>query len=184
MNIRNTLKLLMIFNFFIVFCANGQAYHPLLTSNKYWDIFHGDNIPLCGSSGGDEYFVSSDTIIGGNAYKIILSHPIKSFQGAYCPPFYIDTSIIGPKAFIREDTLLRKVFINDNNVDEIIYDFSISINDTLISCNINIVDTITIDTLANGDLRKKIRFDNGSWCIEGIGGSNGLLNCLIVESTI
>ena len=161
----------------------AQNYFPLIKPNLVWQIPHGDGRQICGIIDGHHYFFQGDTIISGIQYKIIRANPIMQINsGPYCPPFAVDgsTDLISG-AFIREDTIAKKVFIYDhgNNSDALLYDFNLTSGDTLFSDFAGAGATLTVDsvaaiTLLNGAVRKIFYLNNSEYYIESIGGSQGL----------
>lgn len=160
----------------------GQSYFPLIKPNKFWSVHHGDGSQICSLNGGDQYFFQSDTNIVGLQFQIIRSYPIvNTIAGPYCPPFAIDNSTSTIKAFMREDTITKKVYVYDeaNHRTDLLYDFSLVAGDTLFSIyagqgTILVVDSVSTITLLNGDVRKIFYLNNSEFYIESIGGSQGL----------
>lgn len=74
-------------------------------------------------------FIYSDTIIGGNSYKIVdeYEHEYGDF-----PPLTTYYEVFR-HYFIREDTLENKVYVRYPNHwdEELLYDFSLSIGDSI-----------------------------------------------------
>jgi hypothetical protein len=158
----------------------SQNYHPLVKENVYWDVLQGNSQNLYIYDGGARYFFSGDTLIGNHVYSKLLYYPFEIIYNPY-PSFYVDTTVVNFQNYIREDTLTKKTYIirswNGAN-EELLFDFSLNIGDTLNSLYTTggipiIVDTITDVTLLNGAIRKKWLFDNGHFYIEGIGGDEG-----------
>ena len=179
------MKNLYIYLFFLLLATSGfsQNYHPLIKPNKYWDVMLYDN-SICGyGGGGRSFFDGSDTIINTQTYQIIKGYPIISLnQGPYCPPFAVDSSIVGTNNyyFIREDTIAQKVYIfeTQSNTEDLLYDFTLTVGDTLQSQYAGmgmqlVVVYVSTDTLLSGDARKIIYLNNGEYYIESIGGSKG-----------
>ncbi len=165
--------------------VKGQEYHKLLQDNVDWDVLsaNGSMNPFCGYVGGGRFFLRGDTTIQGNDYKIINCIKIISPEpGPFCPPFLVTQDTVFRQGYIREDTIAKKVFVYDPfDGDALLYDFSLSVGDTLFTnnCGDLIVDSIGTITLFNSETRKIFFFLN-SWeyFIEGIGGSQGMNNPL------
>lgn len=160
----------------------GQIYHPLIRSNTYWDVLQGTGQDICNTNSGAQYFFEGDTIIMGLEYAIVRSYPIVSLLPVpFCPPYAIDSTNSNVAAFMREDTLARRVYIFDQSeqLDVILYDFSLMAGDTLdpvIGQGLTLViDSIGNTTLLDGSERKIFYLDNGFFYIESIGGSAGLI---------
>ncbi|MBL4648305.1 MAG: T9SS type A sorting domain-containing protein [Aureispira sp.] len=174
-------------NILLTFCLNfifaagiSQTYHPLVQENTYWEIFECNSQNLCIIDAGYRYFFKGDTIINSTQYKILRANHFSQLTSP--PPCYhwaIDTSTSTVRGFLREDTLTRKVFIltqGNGSSEEILFDFTLNIGDTLNSTytgqgEVLVIDTIVNITLLNGEIRKKWILTNGHSYIESIGGS-------------
>jgi hypothetical protein len=169
--------------------AYTQNYNKLLRINTYWDD-HFISYPNigCYNYAHRKYIDNQDTIIDGHTYIIIKAYPFHSQNPLFCPPFTIDTISYPTYYYLREDTIAKKVYINFNEGDQILYDFSLLPGDTLHSTYTGygtelILDTIVNISLLNGEIRKKFVFENympnSSYYIESIGGSNGLCEPIV-----
>lgn len=166
--------------------VRGQEYNKLIQENLTWDVLsaNGSVNPFCDYVGGYRQFIWGDTTIQGNDYKIVNGIMIASTEsGPFCPPFHISNDTVFKIGFIREDTIARKVFVYDIDYgDALLYDFSLSVGDTLFSyinfCDNLIIDSIGTITLFNLENRNIFYLNNGEFYIEGIGGSQGLKNPL------
>ena len=149
--------------------ANSQNYHKLIRTNTYWDVY------ALGSYEYDAidkiFFTGNDTIIEGNIYQLSRQYPYEPVNPGYLiPPFFIDTNSISTNGFLREDTVLKKVYIYDpylTPTDQLLYDFSLSIGDTLKSgyntgkfMDSLVLTSIDSVTLLNWEIRKRFIFDN------------------------
>lgn len=136
------------------FTSYGQyTYIPLIAQNKYW-IYEQNNsndqpLPI----GGFIFFFSSDTIINNFKYtKLVKSGLIGTSP---CPdkpcftpliPYQMDIKDQTTFAFLREDTLMKKVYclpaINNDlfcdSIEHELFDFNILFGDTLSKCNLAI----------------------------------------------
>lgn len=145
-------------------------------------------------SAGRSKFIEGDTLMDGHYYRFQYGYSMLGEPGPggnICPPFIVDT-VPHKFAIIREDTLERKVYIYDENStphDQLLYDFSLEIGDTLFSSYLGLGALLVLDTienvmLLNGEIRKKFTFDcnNQGECfyVEGIGGCYGLLNPIVM----
>ncbi|HYV92542.1 MAG TPA: T9SS type A sorting domain-containing protein [Chitinophagales bacterium] len=186
-----TKKLLLTLTSIVFFLStNAQQYHPLIRENTYWDVFHGDASEICDYSGADRYFFEGDTSFSGVHYKIIRSYKIINVNpGPFCYPYEVEPTSTYVSSFLREDTLAKKVFIYccgsyPFGHEELLYDFSLSVGDTLDSPYPGMGLTLVIDsigtvTLLDGSQRKIFyptnnQFFDYLYYIEGIGGSGGL----------
>jgi hypothetical protein len=171
--------LLIILTAMMVSVGWGQTYHPIIRDSTYWDMLVVSSPQICTYTSGARLFFQGDTMIQGEHFNVIRGYPIISLIGSpYCPPYAVDTSISGIFYFLREDTAARKVYVRTLWGDyDLLYDFSLSAGDTVESQyagggNTLIVDSVTLDTLGNGEYRKFFHINNGfSSYIESIGGS-------------
>ncbi len=190
MVIRKSLKLLMIFNFLIVFCARGQAYHKLLGNHQIWEQYQGDATVFCTLQSGQIIFEGNDTIIQGLKYKNLLGYHLYSNTSmCFTFPFFINDTVFNG-AILREDTSQKKVFIYDklNNTEFLLYDFSASDGDTLVNPFFEnfqpspfyfIVDSVRPINISSVGLRNcfyiNIPGSSGQYFyIESIGGIDGI----------
>lgn len=174
-----------------IICLQGvsfsQTYYPVIEVGKYWDQSNWDGYPPCSFLPFRYEFTEEDSTVNGFTYRFCKEYELIGEPGPgimTCPPFVADTNY-SKFAILREDTIARKVYIYDENSsqpDQLLYDFSIKIGDTLKSDFAGqgvmlILDSIEIITLRNGENRKKYIFNEGldDICyIEGIGGGRGL----------
>lgn len=166
-------KIILFIAFIIIYGSNySQTYYPLVDTNRIWStLYQTDDTS-------SPYFVqktefikfSIDTLIRGKFYK-------KNFKSN-------DSLMINWKenGFIREDSLKKVYYLSNENSNEIlIYDFNITINDTIKLPQFDaqlVVDSINYIEIGEHQ-RKQIYLSssNGSevW-IEGIGSLFGILN--------
>lgn len=167
----------------------SQEYHKLLRPETYWDIYDVILPEMCYTYISRVYFTNNDTLIIGNLYRISKEYPfLRVNPGPYCPPFVISNESYPTNKFLREDTILKKVYIYVdewlNPHEDILYDFSLNVGDTLNSYYQTQGDTliccaIKTITLQNNETRKKFLFKS-HWCndslfyMESIGGAQGL----------
>jgi len=178
-----------IISLFILSSLIGQDYNKLLREGTDWDIHHALGTEICMLSGGERLYFEGDTSVNGFDYKVVKFYPIISLVPIpYCPPFVIDTTSGGIFSFfMREDTILRRVYIMDhwnNEEEELLYDFSLKSGDTLHSQYAGQGSVLTVisvgdTTLLNGDTRGIWYLNSGEYYIESIGGSQGLCYPLI-----
>ena len=181
-------KYLFIISFMILgMNTHPQDYHKLIRTGTYWDNYFVVLPEMCYTSISRYCFTGGDTVLGGVTYKQHKCYPFEAVNpGPLCPPFVIDTTPVACESFFREDTVARKVYIYCPGCiteDQLFYDFSLAIGDTLKSdmqtlygepLVLTSIDTVT---LLNGEKRKRFGFvhsaDNVNY-IESIGGSQGL----------
>jgi hypothetical protein len=165
----------------------SQDYHKLIRTDTYWDEYFNVLPEICYTTITRFSFTSRDTVLDGVSYRINKCYPFKSVNpGPLCPPFVIDTTSFTSLSFFREDTVARKVYIYCDNClqkDQLYYDFSLSLGDTINSAAQSlygeplVVTSIDSVTLLNGEKRKKFGFAYSPetiYYIEGIGGCQGL----------
>jgi hypothetical protein len=175
---------------FLSITSFPQAYHPVIEPNKVWDQSDEDGYFPCSFLPRRYKFTDNDTVLGGVTYRICNEFRLLGVPGPgimTCPPFMADT-LADALIFMREDTTERKVFIYDEEsypqVDQLLYDFTLNIGDTLQSYFAStsyplILDTIFDVILDNGDSRREYLFSS-DWLgsnigyIEGVGGINGI----------
>lgn len=130
--------------------AFSQAYVPMLDSS--W------NLAIASFTGVRNSIINPgiNVVIGSNTYKK-----------------FMDGSI---EVFLREDNITRKVYRRVNNVDQLLYDFSLG-NGSSVTLSNGYTYTVTVSTVnVNGGTRKKLSLyhvvlPNETW-IEGVGSSN------------
>ncbi len=170
--------------------AFAQNYIPMAQENAHWIMF------AIGENGTAHHVISlkGDSTINGLVYKKMQWRKIHSnvtSAQAFQPPFYYDASakLMGA---LRDDTLAQQVFYipfsplhTENDTcdlfDEwLIYDFSISVGDTIGGC-LNYYPTFPflVDSIATqlhwGKDRRVVYSDSGARLIEGVGTGLGPL---------
>jgi hypothetical protein len=171
----------------IAMSGHSQNYHKLIRTGTYWDEYFVVLPEMCYTAIIRYSFTDGDTLLGGVSYKMNKIYQFQSVNpGPLCPPFVIDTVPYISLSFLREDTLARKVFVYCEGctpTDQLLYDFSLGIGDTLQSLSqtlygeplvLTSLDTVT---LLNGELRKRFGFSDSPdqlYYIESLGGAQGL----------
>jgi hypothetical protein len=176
--------ILSIVTLLIVSQSFSQMSYPIpMDSTSEWRLY------TSAWSGGSNYstssdfrvFVVGDTTIGNFVYSRLFSSGLHSFtdQGIthsmpYENEFY---------AFIRTDSVRTYAFINGQ--DELLFDFSLQVGDTLPLAFNNWSPTVVIYsvdsvTVAGKILRRFHLYDNlgglnSTWYVEGIGHEQGLI---------
>ncbi len=171
---------------------SGQVYHPLIRSNTYWDVAYTVSPAPCYMYVGRTEFIQGDSLIDGHYYRFQNEYPFLGTPGpggSICAPYVVDT-IPYRRAFLREDTLARKVFIYDVNYEpqeQLLYDFSLSPGDTFHSAyatqgGLYVVYSVSDIILLNGEIRKIFCFDANCILnyIESIGGCQGLYDPIVI----
>lgn len=145
-------KLLFLIIFFVGITQKSvsQSYAPYL-NNSTW------NLTVYNFMGATSYNVDPgiDVVIGGNTYKK-----------------FVDP-VFGGDIFLREDVAARKVYTRKNNVDEVLYDFSLPVGGTFYTPFGSAYTVMSITTSnVSGGVRRVFILDNGffgfTW-IEGVG---------------
>ena len=161
-------------------------YYPFPDSNAVWREYESGTYassPPVGECYDYENRYMGDTIIGAFTYKKIWKYG--AHYGYNCSTY------INPINYyvgaIRQDTLQRKIYFLPpfQNTDTLLYDFNLSLGDTLppsyTNCTTNIVSSV--DSVLVGAMYRK-RFGLGyTYLIEGIGNTFGLLQpiCFMLE---
>lgn len=184
-------KIVFLFLFsFILLCSLARAqtniYHPFPDSNATWNVVHSLMPCPITISARYTYYFGTDTLINSVTYHSIYKN------GIVYPNACSSGHPVGYKGAIRQDTILRKVFIVlANEISEkILYDFNLhNIGDTINmlcgigTCTLHVtgIDSILIDST----YRKLFWYDcapsinQADFLIEGIGKSLGFLEeCL------
>src|ERR1035438_1738336 len=152
--------------------VHSQNYHKLIRTNTYWDDYVMSDEPIfggCYSTADRIYFTGNDTVINGFTYQISREYPFSGYNpvpNVMCPPLVVNNESYPTGSFIREDTVARKVYIyvsGGTPPDQLLYDFSLQIGDTLKSeyngGGTFIVTAIDTVTLNDGEFREKFIFN-------------------------
>ena len=179
--------LLLISLLIIGFNDYSQDYHKLIRTGSYWDQYTVVLPEICYTTITRFSFTNKDTVLGGLTYRINKCYPFKSLNPLpMCPPFVVDTISFISQSFFREDTINRKVYKYCEGCqpkDQLFYDFSLSVGDTLQTLQQTlygeplILTSLDTVTLLNGEKRKQYGFANSASTInyvESIGGDQGL----------
>ncbi|WP_083937533.1 T9SS type A sorting domain-containing protein [Lewinella cohaerens] len=184
--------LLSLFFYSIMWSLSGQAYQPLVLEDAHWKICQtsAEEAWSCGTL--FEYNLGADTVVGNVDYHKLYR---RSFLpngesggglGAYDLPLRIvSETLVG---LIREDLSGRKVFWRDvssllcpdaPNSEFLLYDFALSVGDTLAGCALGSMDTVVVTAVNLEDIygteRRVFQLSTGFELIEGIGYTSGLL---------
>lgn len=147
---KTKLHLLAFFLLFIL--QNGHSQYQPFLNNSSW------NVKVFSFMGATDYIINSgtDVVIGSFTYK------------------KINDPMSGLDIYIREDVAAKKVYTRKNNVDELLYDFSLPVSGTFVTPggSMYTVTSITNVPVNGGGTRKRFHLDNGffgfNW-IEGVG---------------
>lgn len=158
------MKILFIL-LFVAFCsvANAQTYFPLLDTGKVWSTKWEQAAPPF-TKRTEIIKFTDDTIIDFKTYKKVLKSEDEN------------TSVWQSYGYVREDSL-HKVYWKYNQSENLIYDFSLQVLDTLKFENRDFIVKSIDSVLIVNEYRKRIVFDDycETW-IEGIGSLSGILN--------
>jgi hypothetical protein len=175
----------MLFLFGIFMIGNAQSYVPFPTENMRWK---GSDYHYLIDRKNYDVFIDGDTIIGGVTYHKLIEKSWTHYpQGGltYKPPVFSQKYV----GVFRNDSINKKVYLLAEgwNKEEIWYDFSLNIGDTMVSPfysnhfkTVVDIDSVEIDGL----IRKRLLFDhcdttfgsNQLYHIEGIGSTYGPLS--------
>jgi len=190
-------KLLLLFSISVALSAKAQTsvYHPFPDSDAVWNVLLA-SAASCNATGYyTEYYsiiISGDTLINSTSYHKLLIPYVHYYNSDTSGQCYISPYTgKGNIGFIRQDTLLKRVFFRDNggSTDHLLYDFNLHVGDSAsYYCFGGSTYTIHVqkeDSIFIGnDYRKKwfITSTGGSASggldsiIEGIGSLSGLIN--------
>ena len=183
------MKISLVFALLLAFLqseAQTSVYHPFPTSNAFW--IEGSSGYQCSCCASYHYEITGDTVINSIIYHKIWKKG-KAYlddNSGFCSfdfAGYID-SYVGA---IREDIINKKVYsIYDSiNGESLLYDFDLSLGDTL-TFGSNPDNVITeIDSILIGNSyrnRYAVTLNGGTYVylIEGIGSTHGLFGELDV----
>ncbi len=187
-------KIYIFFSVILPLLVSAQInkYQPLLSDNASWNIRIEGSCSIGSVIKEHSFILTNDTLINNMTYKKLeIPYVLVKLDEGYCS----NTPTPGYKGAIREDTTLRKVFYipNDSSAEEVLYDFNLSIGDTVKGLMvfpsyenddayiINAIDSILID--GNYHKRWKVGLkshSNGiSNIIEGVGLVEGFIAPII-----
>lgn len=166
MKLKTTFTLLILFHFF---CQNINS-QSFVDEGNQWSLVTYSFSGISSST----YRIAGDTTINGINYK-------KMLIADGNPNLAVNWNL---SKIIREDTTQKVYQLNSLNEERLIYDFGLSVGDTIVS-NINpdemaIVEAIDSIELNDGTMRKRLTITSlycSDWnieeyWIEGIGGEN------------
>jgi len=134
------------------FISLGQnKYLPFIGKNKYWIYSQQDESEPPNTIGGFLFSFGSDTIVNGISYSKLIKYGLDGESS--CPdkpcftpyiPYRINTNIQESFAYLREDTLSKKVYCLPaidfdkfcDTTEHVLYDFNQAVGDTLSKCNL------------------------------------------------
>jgi len=160
----------------ICFFGSGQTY---LSENNKWTEYV-INIQSNYITAKNQYWTAGDTIINGQTYKKIVTHPRPW-------PEIGDNGYIGA---IREDNGKVYAILRWGESEFLLYDYTIQVGDVIrstspegyLSCPLTVTQINEI-TLETGKKRKRFFLDEGITWIEGIGSTGGLFHDAMWHAT-
>jgi len=178
--------------FYILFTLSSKAqtnlYHDFPENNASWRVDWGEQ--TCFVSGLAQakyrYYLLGDTLLNGTPYNQV----IREFGSTYiCGPSFPSGS--GYMGGLRQDTMSRQVYFiaMDSTNESILYDFSLSIGDTVPDLifkqyTFDHVTIAAIDSILVGSIyRKSFTTSNYNTIVEGIGSLAGLLEISVLDRT-
>lgn len=188
---KSPLLLLLLFSIQLF----SQDYVPLLKKDAFWDVGEVTRFSRspCSINSISRDQIGKDTIIANKTYKKIKRYPVVGTRSGYynClkAPYLIDTTNYNfSEYYFREDISEKKVYRlrieNNEKIEEIYYDFSLKVGDTLkynVFWNKDFSIVKKIEQDSNG--KKKFIFDNsgdgtigGYYYTEGLGGKFGFFH--------
>lgn len=187
---RKSLGVRLTLIWMLPFVLLAQEYHPLIRPNTYWDVYYAAGGCDCYCFA-NRWSFGGDTVIGNNTYKKIYAYVIvPAIPPLFCEPFVVDTIPWLSSILMREDTLTRRVYVYDTNLNPpeyLQFDFSLQVGDTMFSDQVlgltdySVVTEVSTTPLENGELRKKIIFDYGYSVTESIGHECGFYGSYVCE---
>ncbi|MEO1714448.1 MAG: hypothetical protein AAFU60_14040, partial [Bacteroidota bacterium] len=158
---------------FFIFWTTGAFSQQMTDLYNQWNIYFPPTFSP--DAGSVSVRVQEDTVINGLTYQVL-----------YVSNDSLNTSWIPRNQYLRQD-FNQKVFLkNKENEEQLLYDFSLALNDTFIvdsQCKL-VVNEVDLVTLNNGASRKRLRLGladapgsgNVATWIEGIGNTSGIFS--------
>lgn len=131
--------LILTFLHFCIIDSIAQSYYPFPNDSTYWNYEYQSTDPNCsGIILKYNYRIEKDTLINSKIYQVISKTCAYSANGPGCFASCYPNNF--NYAYLRNDTINKKLFCQipslGINYDTLLYDFSISIGDTLKNCYI------------------------------------------------
>lgn len=188
---KSPLLLLLLFSIQLF----SQDYVPLLKKDAFWDVGEVTRFSRspCSINSISRDQIGKDTIIANKTYKKIKRYPVVGTRSGYynClkAPYLIDTTNYNfSEYYFREDISEKKVYRlrieNNEKIEEIYYDFSLKVGDTLAyKVLMNVEFSILKKIEKDADGRNKFWFSHyrdgaigGYSYTEGSGGKYGFFH--------
>lgn len=150
------------------------------------------NTPACIESKDYNYYINGDTIFNSHGYKKVYTKGNGFYTWSHNPPAppycrgsFINNDSINPAFFVRDT--LNKIYISINNLDTLLFDYNLSVNDTLPMTYNNANSDITVtgidSVLIGTNYRLRFHLSSNSisqYLIEGVGHDRGFIEPLYV----
>lgn len=187
--IKNTMMLIMLLlAVFGTKPAKARAYRPMLVDSVRWIVVYDLIDTPWNDDARWEYFALGDTLVNGMEYKKIYHRYLEANYEILPPYEAISPYVLS--ALMREDTIARQVFgiplqLNylqtfcPTGQESLLYDFSLSVNDTLNNCIASGLIEETGDVFFQEINTRYFQTDyNFSRYYEGIGSDYGLFEAM------
>lgn len=184
-------KKFIVLLFFSLFFKNGfaQTPYPFPDDSAFWRVDYWEAPPFqctgfTATIASYQYTYNGDTLINGFNYKKILKSGNIFFPSCY------PGSPLGYQGAIRDDSIAKMVYLvlPGNSTDTVLYDYNLSIGDTVrsylkqLTPLIEYIVTAIDSQMIGGDYRKKWILTPScpsclnAYYIEGVGNLYGLLD--------
>jgi hypothetical protein len=178
-------EMVRIFLFFVLLTNGINCFGQVpdyLGNNPRWRQRTICNNGICFGYDNFVYHLNGDSVVGAYTYKKvyrygeITSYPVS--MGFTCPPLQAYNQF---EILIRQEG--KKMFVVDEGIDTLLYDFDLSVGDTLPQTFNNWGNNVVVESidsiLINGEYRRIFYWNNPTMfaqqMIEGIGSNFGLL---------
>lgn len=181
--ISKLLLTLIIILLFIV-TIHSQNYLKMKNDSIFWDVYTAQKGYICTGygGGGKRLYFGNDTLINGYIYTNINYYKMISDLNPNidCPPFHVDTFSYNSYNLLREDTILKRIYIYNKygQSEFLLFDYNLQKGDSILydSYIYFKIDTIYKITTKDGIIRRKYEDKThslGTYFIEGLGGWAG-----------
>lgn len=167
----------------ITLSSLGQAYHPMIRQGVSWDVLSLQGALICQVDAGWRAFFSGTMVtVGSHQYHELRGYSYVPTQqpAPFCPPFHLDLTSSSRLALLREDTTTRRVYRATATSEELLFDFSLMVGDTLHTgvFGPRVIDSVQTVLLLNGQPRRISYLDwfgggSGDYLLESIGSNFG-----------
>jgi Secretion system C-terminal sorting domain len=186
-------KLFVFLVFFLFITPIIFAQNQYFNNNPVWKISSGCSVsscfgPTCIEYRTYNYYINGDTIFNSRVYKRLFMKGTANLMWysfptpPCCDGSYVFNDTINPVAFLRDT--LNKIYVSFGNQDTLLFDYNLSVGDSLPVTYNNYESNITvlsIDSIPVGNQYRKrfqLSFTGAQYLIEGIGHDKGLLETI------